>query len=99
MANTTYFSPIINDAGLPSDGYADVQPDEILPKDTITSPVIPDKTIFGLDAASRVMSSNDPNQYKDSMYPFGNGWLIIDNIHQRLIIHDGDTDRILIGRY
>ena len=97
--NTTYFSPTLNDSMLPTDGMTVVQPKEVLPANTITSPIIPDKDIFLFDQKSKVMSTDNPDQTISGTFKFGTGWLVIDSLNKRIIINDGKTDRILIGRY
>ena len=98
MTDATYFSPTLNDSILPTDGLTVTQPKEVIPSNTLASPVIPDKEIFYLDEKARTLTSSS-DQVINGTFKFGTGWLVIDSINKRIIINDGKTDRILIGRY
>jgi len=99
MDNSTYMSPVLGDSLLPSDGVAISQPQEILPAGTLASPVIPDKDLAFIMQNSNVISADDPSTSISGTFKFGGGWLVIDDVNKRLIINDGKTDRILIGKY
>lgn len=99
MGNPTYMSPTLSDIQVTTDGVPIVQPKEILPSETLASPVIPDKDLSYLQKSSTYLTSNSPSQTIMGSIKFGGGWLIIDDANQRLIINDGKTDRILIGKY
>ena len=94
----TYVSPLLNDTILPTDGIAINQPAEATVVGTYTSPVISDHDLSLFDKESKILSSGDPNQTITSNFLFGD-WLTIDTVNKRIIINDGRTDRILIGRY
>ena len=97
--NATYMSPTLGDSLIPSDGVPIIQPKELLPRDTIASPIIPDKDLAFILQNSNVLTSDDPSQTISGTFKFGNGWLVIDDLGKRIIINDGKTDRILIGKY
>ena len=99
MADTTYMSPQLADVQLPTDGVPIIQPKEQNPTDTVSSPVIPDRDLSFIQRESTVLTSNNPGQTISGTFKFGGGWLVIDDINKRIIINDGKTDRILIGRY
>jgi len=99
MANITYMAPTLGDSLLPSDGVSIVQPKELLPANTLASPVIPDKDLAFIMQNSNVISADDPSTSISGTFKFGGGWLVIDDVNKRLIINDGKTDRILIGKY
>jgi len=99
MANITYMAPTLGDSLLPSDGVSIVQPKELLPANTLASPVIPDKDLSFIQQNSNVLMSDEPSQTISGTFKFGNGWLVIDDLGKRIIINDGKTDRILIGKY
>jgi len=97
--DSTLMSPILADTILPTDGVPIVQPPDRNPPDTVSSPVIPDKDLFLIMKNSTVMTTDNPNQTISGTFSFGNGWLVIDTVNKRLLIHDGKTYRILIGKY
>lgn len=98
MVDTTLNSPILTDMQLPTDGIPIVQPKELLPKDTISSPVIVDRDITLLDKNLQNINSTTGQLQVDGVYMFGTS-IRIDGPNKRIIINDGKTDRIIIGRY
>jgi len=94
--NKTYSIPEITNAIVPTDGVNIEQPKEQKATDTHASGVIPDRDIFLLDKDSKVMRTDQPEQNITGTFNFGE-WLKIDASNKRLIIHDGVTNRVVIG--
>jgi len=99
MSNTTYMSPDLADIQLPTDGVPIQQPKEQNPADTISSPVISDKDLSFIESKSKsTMSGGSGDQVINGVVKIGN-FITLDGPNGRIIINDGDNDRIILGFY
>jgi len=97
MSDTTYISPVINSEPLPSEGGQIIPPTEQKLAETLTPPVIADQTIPGT-GGQNVENNSAKDQLFTGVFKVGTH-IEIDSINQRILINDGNVNRILIGRY
>lgn len=92
-------SPDLADIQLPTDGVPIQQPKEQNPKDTISSPIIADKDLSFIESKSKsTMSGGSGDQVINGVVKIGL-YITLDGPNGRIIINDGEHDRIIIGFY
>jgi hypothetical protein len=97
--DATYMSPVLGDTQLPTDGVPIQQPKEQNPKDTISSPIIADKDLSFIESKSKsTMSGGSGDQVINGVVKIGL-YITLDGPNGRIIINDGEHDRIIIGFY
>jgi len=100
MSNTTYMSPDLADTQLPTDGVPIQQPKEQNPVATISSPVIVDKDLSFIESKTKssLSGGGGGDQVINGVVKIGN-FITLDGPNGRIILNDGDNDRIIIGFY
>ena len=97
--NTTYMSPTLGDTQLPTDGVPIQQPKEQNPANTLSSPVISDKDLSFIESKTKSsLSGGSGDQIINGVVKIGL-FITLDGPNGRIIINDGDNDRIILGFY
>lgn len=97
MSDATFTSPVINTESLPSEGSQIIPPTEQKLTDTFTPVVIPDKTLPDTESSGGIKKDGSDQRILGVLEI---GWAIkLDGANNRIIINDGNTDRIIIGKY